>query len=286
MTWDDDDKDRVTFTRRHLSAQEIEDNDFRAFLASSDEDDEDDELAGETETKDKTTGKSKKEVERKRLRSLLLGGDGGDGDFFNIHDDGKNKAADLEITFAPGLTSESKVGDGDEENMTTMDRYRKKMADKKQTRMSKWEKNKAAREEEEAKDKDEDDGPAISRDDFFEADSSEDEVAAGKKNGTSTSRPPPYAASAGELALLATDVTINGMESKHFDMAKVIKAEKEKTKKKSKKIRKKGKGAVEDEDDGEKEKETGEGFEIDVTDDRFKALHEQHEFALDPSNPQ
>lgn len=168
--------------------------------------------------------------------------------------------------------------------MTTMDRYRKKMADKKQSRMSKWEKNKAAREAEEAKDKDEDDGPAIARDDFFEADSSEDEPAGGKKNGVSISRPP--AASAGELALLATDVTLNGQESKHFDMAKVIKAEKEKTKKKSKKIRKKGKGAAEDEDDGEKEKETGEGFEIDVTDDRFKALHEQHEFALDPSNPQ
>jgi hypothetical protein len=67
-----------------------------------------------------------------------------------------------------------------------------------------------------------------------------------------------------------------GSRARHFDMEKIIKAEKAKGKgkKKNKKNRGKEKEAVKDD------------FEIDVADDRFKSLHEDPEFAIDPSNPQ
>ena len=36
----------------------------------------------------------------------------------------------------------------------------------------------------------------------------------------------------------------------------------------------------------ERELQVGENFTIDVKDDRFKALHDESEFAIDPTNPQ
>ncbi|KAG9014750.1 pre-rRNA-processing protein esf1 [Tulasnella sp. JGI-2019a] len=289
LTWDDDDQDRVTFTRRHLTAEQIEDNDFRAYLASSGESDEDGEGATDSQA-------AAKAAERQRLRALLLGdaNGGGDDEFF-VNDDtmpegwggsGKNKAGDLEITFTPGLTEGADGTNGaDEENITTIDRYKKKIQEKKQARTTKWEKNKEAREKAEAAAE-----PAIARDDFFEADSEEGlRPASGNTKGKSifenfeptieVRRP----STKDELALLAADVHVSGNEPKHFDMSKVIKAEKDKTKKKLRK--KKGKGAGEAEDEEGAEREDGEGFEINVNDERFKALHEQHEFAIDPSNP-
>ncbi|KAK7217471.1 hypothetical protein V2G26_005474 [Clonostachys chloroleuca] len=59
----------------------------------------------------------------------------------------------------------------------------------------------------------------------------------------------------------------------HFDMNDILRAEKQK-KKKGKK--------------GKKDLATGnlqEDFSMDVGDDRFKAVFEDHEFAIDPSNP-
>ena len=59
------------------------------------------------------------------------------------------------------------------------------------------------------------------------------------------------------------------------DEEEVIKSEKQKK-------RKKGRKAKGDADTNEAE----EDFILDVKDERFKALHEDHQFAIDPSNPQ
>ena len=79
-----------------------------------------------------------------------------------------------------------------------------------------------------------------------------------------------------ELALLATSDNPNG-EIKHFDMKAVLRAEKKNGKKR------KGKKGKRGADDGENELQ--EDFSIDVKDDRFKAVLEDHTFAIDPSNP-
>ena len=62
-------------------------------------------------------------------------------------------------------------------------------------------------------------------------------------------------------------------------MKAALKAEKTKGKKRKGKKGKKG-------EDDDQELELQEDFSIDVKDERFKALHEDHTFAIDPSNPQ
>lgn len=84
------------------------------------------------------------------------------------------------------------------------------------------------------------------------------------------------AAQKAQLEKIMTDDSKNQVEHlDHFNMDEIIKAEK----KKSKKGKKKGKNQVEDYGGLQ------EGFEMDVNDDRFKAVFESHEFAIDPSNP-
>ncbi|GAA5823102.1 hypothetical protein JCM11251_007487 [Rhodosporidiobolus azoricus] len=89
-----------------------------------------------------------------------------------------------------------------------------------------------------------------------------------------------------ELALLVgsddeDDVLGAGGEGgRHFDMRQILKAEKAGGKK-VKKGKGKGKKALAKE---EAEKVNDE-FKIDVKDDRFKSLHEDFDFAIDPSNP-
>ena len=81
-----------------------------------------------------------------------------------------------------------------------------------------------------------------------------------------------------ELLVAPDDAQDSGGIHNHFDMKSIIKAEK--TKGKSKKFKNKKRNKQ-----GEEE-ELQEDFQIDVKDDRFKALHEDHTFAIDPSNPQ
>jgi hypothetical protein len=101
------------------------------------------------------------------------------------------------------------------------------------------------------------------KDEFFEA-SGEDEKKRDRKEAT-----------AAELALLvASDKPTD--EPKHFNIRSVIKSER------SKKRKGKGKKRMDKED----EDEAQESFVMNVKDERFKALFEDHQFAVDPSNPQ
>ncbi|CRK42784.1 hypothetical protein BN1708_008872 [Verticillium longisporum] len=75
--------------------------------------------------------------------------------------------------------------------------------------------------------------------------------------------------------LMAGDGEDDGDHLDHFDMNEITRAEKQS----KKKYKKKGK---------KKEVERAglqEGFKMDVGDDRFKAVFESHEYAIDPSNP-
>lgn len=176
----------------------------------------------------------------------------------------------MEITFTPGLTDKK----GEDE--TTLEKYQRKLREKRKQRK---EEAKGAAKDKEVQQKKEQKRPL---DDFFDADSGgeedAEESAKGKKGKkvkvkeASESRPP---ATAEELALLAASDNPHG--AKHFDMSAVLKAEK-----KSGKKGRKGKK----EKHGPNDQDTQEDFRIDVADERFKALHENHAFAIDPSNPQ
>ncbi|KAG8895538.1 pre-rRNA-processing protein esf1 [Tulasnella sp. 408] len=122
-------------------------------------------------------------------------------------------------------------------------------------------------------------GDGIGKDGFFELEASEDEGHTDDDPGKKSRRP----STKEELALLAADIDDDGAGKRHFDMAKVIKAEKMSAKKKQPKLKTKGQPV--EEAGNEDEAEDGRGFEIDVKDKRFQALHDEHEFAIDPSNP-
>lgn len=260
LTWDEDDPERNQVTRRAFTEKEIEDSDFRAYIANS--------SGSESEAEASSSKKKDKKKDRSRLRSLLLGGN-------NDHmpegwgDDGASDV-DMEITFSAGLTG--KADEGDE---TTLEKYQRKMREKRKKR------------KEEVKEKSTTKGKDAAEDDeFFERDSSaEEDKKPGPKKGKKGRKPNKdvddepkrsdrQEATAEELALLATSNN-PGAEQNHFDFKAVLKAEKTKSKKQRHKKSKQ-----------QDTTELQEDFVMDVQDDRFKVLHQDHQFAIDPSNPQ
>lgn len=244
LTWDDDDPERTLITRRALTRKEIEENDFRAYIASSE---------SESENADGPPTERNK-ANRDKLRALLLSGENEDlPEGWGAKDDGGD--TDMEITFMPGLSETKK--DGEE---TTLEKYQRKMKEKKkkrkeETQSKKGEKTKTPIE-----------------DDFFANESGSDESGLEDEMTDSAGRHP--TSSAAELALVAVSDNPNS-EPQHFDMKAVLKAEKAKGKKRRSKKSK-----------DEHDKELQEDFVIDVQDERFKALHDDPSYAIDPSNPQ
>jgi hypothetical protein len=258
LTWDGDDPQRSQVTRRALTRKEMEESDFNAYIANTSSESEPD-----AEDKPLPSQKDKK-TSRDKLRALLLGGND-EAMPEGWGDDGVVDDVDMEITFTPGL-SDKKI----KEDETTLERYQRKMKEK---RKKKKEEGTGKRE-----------GKQL-EDDFFEQASdeevldedvdgdrhSEDRPTKGKKTVNQSLRPE---ATAEELALLVASDNPNA-EPKHFNIKSVIKAEKQKKRKKGRKA----KGDVDT-------NETQEDFILDVKDERFKVLHEDHQFAIDPSNPQ
>ncbi|SJL05442.1 uncharacterized protein ARMOST_08809 [Armillaria ostoyae] len=248
LTWDEDDPERNLVTRRTLSRKEIEEGHFNSYLASSSSESE-----GEDTRHDIVQKKSQQKAQsRDKLRALLLGGNDDLPEGWSRGEDKEEGSdVDMEITFTPGL-SESKA-DQDE---TTIEKYQRKMKEK---RKSKTERRAKGVEPPPKGDSE------LGGDDFFDA-ASDDEPA-----------PPPTKEpiSLEELQKLADGDNDEGQ--KHFDIKAVLKAEK-----KSRRKGKKGKKAREEDANAE----TQPDFALDVKDDRFGVLHEDPNFAIDPSNPQ
>ncbi|KAK6981658.1 Pre-rrna-processing protein esf1 [Favolaschia claudopus] len=248
LTWDEDDPERNQVTRRNLTRKEIEEADFKAYLASSSsEEDSDTEIS------------TRKAASRDKLRSLLLDGSNELPEGWDRGED-DGGGIDMEVTFTPGLSSDQK-GPGDE---TTLEKYQRKMKEK---RKNKKAESKPANVEAEA-------------DDFFDE---EPNVSASVKNpqtgsrkqtATSVEKTPRTLSTAEELSLLvASDA--RAVEPRHFDMKAIIKAEKQA----------KRKGKKKKQSNAEQSGEMQEDFQIDVRDSRFQVMHENHAFAIDPSNP-
>ncbi len=166
---------------------------------------------------------------------------------------------DMEVTFRPALSG----GNGEDE--TTIGKYQRKMREKRKKR------------KQESKDKSKEKQPA---DDFFAQSEGEEDSDNSARGGRRAAREQRNKArkpsTKEELSLLVAPDELNS-GPKHFDMAAIIKAEKDERKKR--KLRRKNTG-------GDDEYELQGDFAIDVKDERFRALHEDHVFAIDPSNPQ
>jgi hypothetical protein len=119
LTWDEDEPDRHTVTRRKLTSKEIEEADFGTYLASS---------SSESDVESTRSSRSRpKGLPRDQLRSLLLAAT---PELPEGWRDDTGNDVDMEVTFTPALSSN--VRSGEEES--TLDSYRRKMKERRQKR--------------------------------------------------------------------------------------------------------------------------------------------------------
>jgi hypothetical protein len=252
LTWDQDDPERDRVTRRALSLKEIEEDDFHAYIASSDSED--------------GTKSMNIPIDRDKLRALLL--DGGSNDLpegwagSKVEElDKSDGDVDMEVTFRPALSG------GKDEDETTLGKYQRKMREKRKKR------------KQDLKEKIKDKSPA---DDFFaqsegEEDSDGTPVPTARRAAEVEQRNETRKSSTKEELSLLIAPDQPDSERKHFDMTAIVKAEKSEGKNRKKRKKK---------TNGDNDNELQDGFSIDVKDERFRALHEDYAFAIDPSNPQ
>ncbi|OHE95166.1 hypothetical protein CORC01_09553 [Colletotrichum orchidophilum] len=298
LTWDvnpDDAARKASINRAFTgSRSQIEENDLKAYLASDSEDsgeefagfDDEGEEAEEEETEKPKL--SKKELARQKMREAL--GLGAEEEKKASKD---APVGEMEITFTPALT-ESKKNQKPEEEETTIEKYKRKERERKEA------KREAARARREGKpvapvseeaDEVEIEGDGAEDLGFDDPFFTTEEPAKTKTSVRKEERLAKRAVREAEekekeeqkkqlQLLMADDKTDAAEHLDHFDMNEIIKAEKAK-KKKGKAAKRLAKKAAAD---GEK-LGLQEDFKMDVGDDRFKAVFDSHEYAIDPSNP-
>ncbi|CEI68428.1 Pre-rRNA-processing protein esf1 [Fusarium venenatum] len=291
LTWDmhPEESSRKESINRAFSGSrnEIEENDLRAYLASDSEDDDVDDIeVVEEGVEEKEDGPklSKKELARRKMRAALGLSEE------PTKSSKKAPVGDMEITFTPALTESAPKKTEEEE--TTIEKYVRKEKERKEK------KREAARARREGRDpnaeeeeEEEIEAPAGEADDdlgfddpFFTA--AEPEAvskASVRKADRLKKREAREAAEAEDKAQKKQleNVMANIGEDQadhldHFDMNEIVRAEKAQRKKgkaKKKALEKETRGGLQ------------EDFKMDTGDDRFKAVFESHEYAIDPSNP-
>lgn len=276
LTWDVDPEEvkRKESIKNAFSGSkaDIAENDLRVYLASDSEDeDEEEDAAGEAIAAPKL---SKKELARKKMREAL-----GLSDEPTGRPSDSGPVGDMEITFTPALT-ESSGGKKNPEDETTAEKYIRKERERKARKKEQA----AAKGEGAGKDAANEPEEDLGFDDpFFTIEEPKPASRAQqhkeerrKKREAREAEEKKSAVDRAKLELLMVD---NHDEETghltHFNMDEILKAEKKKNKKKAKK--------------GKKDKEDAgglqENFKINAGDDRFKALFDEHEFAIDPSDP-
>ncbi|KAI1809318.1 hypothetical protein GGS20DRAFT_580803 [Poronia punctata] len=297
LTWDvnPDEAARKENIRKAFtgSRADLEENDFRAYLASDSEDDdggfsdEDVVVAEAAPAAEDEPKLSKKELKARKLREALgLGAE----------PMGKPKkeigpVGDMQVTFTAALMGDDKKKKDAKVEETTVEKYIRKERERK---AAKKEKALAKRNPASGEAADGEGGAGAGAGDEAEEDLGFDDPffttdepakvskSAERKEERRKRREEKEAAEAESAAQKAQLEKIMAEDSRdqvehldHFNMEEIEKAEK----KKAKKQRKKGKKEIEDHGGLQQ------GFEMDVEDDRFKAVFESHEFAIDPSNP-
>lgn len=237
LTWDETPKERLTLFSRPLSQKEIEENDFKAYLAS---DSDESEVEKDSSIKDK-------------YQSLL------GNTLTKFGKEENDDDVDMEITFDPGLND--KLGNNAEEEdkeETTIEAYRRKEKERRQKRLAKFKESKQTEE--------------VANSQEGTADKSSKNRKNSKKG---KSMPDMDEKSKAELELILMD-NQEGNNNEHFSMKEVIKSEKDKKNKKNKKGKKIDQEMVQDgfvanlDDPRFKEVFESHDYAIDPTNSEFK----------------
>ncbi|EKD02996.1 rRNA processing-related protein [Trichosporon asahii var. asahii CBS 8904] len=280
LTWDQDDPNRAKMTRRALTREEIEDADFGNLVAASSDEEVEEEEPEDEMPAEKKSKKAKAKERKEKLRSLLLQADDENGDIWgkqgtawqeelaDIKGDKAAKEEAVEITFKPGLSK-----DAEDENLTSLERYKLRMKEKKREKKEKMELKRAEK----------DDGKKSKpKDDFFGDSDSESEVEVEtkpKKGKEAKGKSKTKAEKPVEDDDNGMDGIVEDDVHHHFSMKDVLAAEKEKKAGKKRSRKRKGKAGP------DHVPELGpDGFKVDVSDPRFSAMYSEPAFALDPTH--
>jgi hypothetical protein len=298
LTWDADDGKRKEVQKRAFSRKEIDENDLLAYIgsaSSSEAEDEEEILPADVNPIDADALSIMSKPSRADRRDVLRAALGLPPEPERSAKGKKDQGltGDMQITFTPGISASNGKGlvfkNEPLREETTREKYIRKERERKARRK---EKAKSRRDVESA-DKNEtqnqgsktDSAIATAEADPFDDPFFDEPVSASLK-ATRKARKDEKAKlrkerAAEEAATEANRAELELMMSdedrvKHFDMRDIIKAEKLKKKKKHK-----GKRI----DSGADIETSGNSFQMDVKDPRFSKLFENHEFAIDPTNP-
>lgn len=320
LTWDmhPEENSRKESIKRAFSGsrKELDENDLKTYLASDSEDDDDDdevevvdnageEVAQAEEAKEPEPKLSKKELQRKKMREAL-----GLTDEASSKPSKRSHVGDMQITFTPALSeSQPKKGKSDDQEETTIEKYKRKERERKEKKRQMSKAKRDGVEVADAEDDESDEGGAmldgVGNDDDDDDDdlgfddpffTNEEPTAPSKTSIRKEERLKKRAAreaaeaeNSAEKAHLRKIMAADGNENQakhldHFDMNEITRAEKLKKRKGKSKGKGKNKGD-QPRDDDDAAVGLQQGFAMDVDDDRFKAVFEDHQFAIDPSNP-
>ncbi|KAL2190093.1 hypothetical protein L209DRAFT_762373 [Thermothelomyces heterothallicus CBS 203.75] len=279
LTWDmhPEEASRKESIKKAFSGSraDIAENDLRAYLASDSESDdgEGDDVPAEERGEDGAP-LSKKEIARRKMRAAL-----GLSDEPAPKSSNSGPVGEMQITFTPALSEKPKK-DGAEE--TTIEKYKRKERERRERKramaLAKREGiDPNAVQKQQAEGGEEDlgfDDPFFTAEPVKPSKSALRKEERLKKRAAREKEEAENAAQKAQLELLMADENGGGAHLDHFDMKEIARAEKlkGKKKKKGKKVAENNGGLQED-------------FKMDVEDSRFKAVFENHEFAIDPSNP-
>lgn len=195
LTWDETPKERLTLSTRLFSQKEIDDMDFKAYLASDSDDSE---------------GEQNEQLKDKYKN--LLGGKFS----FDKGDEEDEGDVDMEITFNPGLDENKPAPEPKaEEEESTIAAYKRKEKERRARRLEKFKSQQLVEEQQKSEEKGKSKKTKKNKKQHRDNDGDEKSKA--------------------ELELLLLDENNDNDKPDHFSMRDIVKAEKRKGKKKGKK---------------------------------------------------
>ncbi|XP_041352321.1 ESF1 homolog isoform X2 [Gigantopelta aegis] len=280
LTWDETDRDRISVTMKKFQKEEINEDDFKAFLAS-DSDGEADygDLVAASDDSDSDQSDEEKQIDK--YKQLLQSLDDG-------KQTSKDNDMDMEITWEPGLKETAKDIVKKKERESGQTPWEEYLHKKKQKKKQLKEQKKSAAEKRERESQahatehgeafsDDELPPGVDLNDPFFTDELKDSDKVKKKGQKKKNKRKDLTEEElakqkqeqAELALLTMEENEEGKH--HFNLNDLVQDKKKKKKKKHK---------------NQVNVEVNDNFEIKVDDPRFNAMYNSHLFNIDPSAPE